>query len=165
MLAPPAPPAPVASSKPPSPFGPAHNQADRCKLVIIILTGLQTWIASGTGTGHPCVDLVVNKLHLISVRRTFSAIRACYASDTCFPDMQRQISIPVTQTLLKWQRLDNALKQQSLMSIQCVISDRSIRWHFTSMHTGHANLAVLPLIQGHPNRAFKMLLNLHCAFT
>ena len=41
MLAPPAPPAPVASSKPPSPFGPAHNQAGRCKLVITIPTALQ----------------------------------------------------------------------------------------------------------------------------
>ncbi len=84
MLAPPAPPAPVASSKPPSPFGPAHNQAGRCKLVMAPLTGLQAWIASGTGTGHPCVDLVIIKLQSCCVCRVSGAISACYASQPAF---------------------------------------------------------------------------------
>ncbi len=84
MLAPPAPPAPVASSKPPSPFGPAHNQTGRCQLVMTTLTALQAWIASGTGITRPCVDLVVDKLHPCSVRRVSSAISACYASDPAF---------------------------------------------------------------------------------
>ena len=34
------------------------------------LTALQAWLASGTGTSHPCVDLVIDKLHPHSARET-----------------------------------------------------------------------------------------------
>ena len=155
MLAPPAPPAPVASSSPPSPFGPTPC-ACCCQASLPRLSCALVFVTMRNYTYTYAVECCQGW-------RGKSAKVMCRFSPRC-PELYQFRTVRIYQSGQKTGHEDEERHIEVVHSSQhichsiCMVSYNNV---CTSMHTGHAYLPILPLIQSHSNRAFKVLLHLH----